>query len=134
MARTRTFLDANVLIHAFRGTGQLTRDAQDVIDDDTRDFVVSDILKLELIPKSHFNRQCAEEQFYKDYFSAAVTVIQTTPELVQDAEAEAKSNGLSAADALHITAEGRVDEFITTEKSTKPLFLVQGMVIQSLLP
>ena len=135
MARTRTFLDANVLIHAFRGTGQLTRDAQDVIDDDTRDFVVSDILRLELIPKSHFNRQFAEEQFYKDYFSAAVTVIQTTPELVQDAETEAKSNGLSAADALHITAakQGRVDEFITTEKSTKPLFRVQGMVIQSLL-
>ncbi len=119
-----------------RGTEQLARDAQNVIDDNTREFVASDILRMELIPKPHFNRQSAEEQFYEDYFAAAVEFIETTPELVRDAEIEAKQHGLSAADALHITAAklAKVEDFITTEKSTKPLFRVQSMTIKSLAP
>ncbi len=134
MPRTRTFLDADVLINAFRGTGQLALDARDVLDDPNRDFVASDILRLELIPKARFNKQALEVQFYESYLATVIELVETTPELVQAAESEAKSHGLAAADALHITAarKASTDEFVTAEKPSKPLFLVTGLTVTSL--
>jgi len=52
VAGTRTFVDADVLITAFRGTGQVLTRAQNIIDDPDREFVASDILRLELLPKA----------------------------------------------------------------------------------
>lgn len=133
---TRTFLDANVLITAFRGTGQLASDARAVLNDTDREFVASDVLRLELVPKAHYNKQILEEQFYEAYLSSVVEFVETTPQLVQSAEAEAKAAGLAAGDALHITAakSAGVEEFVTGEKSTKPLFRVVGIKVTSLLP
>jgi integrase len=51
VAKTRTFVDADVLINAFRGIGPTASAAQAVVDDPDREFVVSDILRLELLPK-----------------------------------------------------------------------------------
>jgi predicted nucleic acid-binding protein len=133
---TQTFLDANVLIHAFRGTSAASQAARDLIDDPAREFVASDILRLELIPKPHFNRFTAEEEFYEDYFAAAKTVVRTSPEIVTESEQTAKSHGLSAADALHVTAakRGGVQEFFTAEGKGKPLFRVTDIAIVSLQP
>lgn len=133
---TRTFLDANVLIMAFRGADQLADDARAVLNDTDREFVASDVLRLELVPKAHFNKQVLEEQFYEAYLTSAVEFVETTPQLVRAAEAEAKAAGLAAADALHVTAAkaAGVEEFVTGEKSTKPLFRVVGLRITSLRP
>lgn len=54
MPTTRTFLDADVLINAFRGVGPVATAAQSIVDDPDREFVTSDILRLELIPKPHY--------------------------------------------------------------------------------
>jgi predicted nucleic acid-binding protein len=133
---TRTFLDANVLIMAFRGTDQVADKARAVLNDTDREFVASDVLRLELVPKAHFNKQALEEQFYEAYLASTVALVETTPQLVRAAEAEAKAAGLSAADALHVTAArmAGVDEFVTGEKSTKPLFRAAALTITSLHP
>lgn len=131
---TRTFLDAGVLISAFRGTGALAIAARDALDDAGREFVASDILRLELVPKPHYNAQTVESQFYEAYFAAVVEIVETTPKLVQMAETEAKRSGLSAADALHVVAarQARAIEFLTSERDTKPLFRSAGIKIVSL--
>jgi len=133
VAKTRTFVDADVLIHAFRGTGPVAAASQAVIDDPDRQFVGSDILRLELIPKPHFFGRSAETQFYEDYFAAAV---ESSAALVQAAEAEARGNGLAAADALHVTAakSAAADEFVTAEKPTSAIFRVTGLKVISLRP
>lgn len=136
MAKTRTFVDADVLIHAFRGTGPVAAASQAIIDDPDREFVGSDILRLELIPKPHFFGRSVETQFYEDYFAAAVETVESSAALVQAAEAEARGNGLAAADALHVTAakSAGTDEFVTAEKPTSAIFRVTGLKVISLRP
>jgi predicted nucleic acid-binding protein len=136
LAATRTFLDANVLILAFRGTGQIGIKARDIVDDPAREFVGSDVLRLELVPKAHYHGQQAEEQFYQDYFAAAAQYVATSPNLVIDAEVEAEANGLAAIDALHVTAAKRAAaaEFVTAEQSTKPIFRIRGLTVTSIRP
>jgi len=130
----KTYVDANVLIAAFRGIGSHAIKAKDVLDDSNREFIASDILRLELIPKAHYNKRAVEEAFYESYFAAATDFVETTPALMQLAEVEAKACGLAAADAMHIVAakQAGATEFITAEKPTKPLFRVTGITATSI--
>jgi hypothetical protein len=48
---TRTYLDANILIAAFQGEGDGAMAAIAALDDPDREFVVSDFLRLETLPK-----------------------------------------------------------------------------------
>jgi predicted nucleic acid-binding protein len=134
LSSIRTFLDAGVLISAFRGIGPIALAAQSVVDEPGREFVVSDVLRLELIPKPYYSGRPTEAQFYEEYFAAAAAIIETTPALVKAAEVEAKRYGLSAADALHLVAarEAAANEFITTERATKPLFRFRGLKLVTL--
>lgn len=134
VAKTRTFVDADVLINAFRGAGSVATAAQEVLDDPAREFVASDILRLELIPKSRFFGRIAEAQFYEAFFASVVQFMETTPAMVKEAENEAKTIGLSAADALHVSAAkiAGAHEFITAEKRTSGLFRTSGLVVKTL--
>lgn len=136
MAKIRTFVDADVLINAFRGIGPVASAAQAIIDDPDREFVASDILRLELLPKPCYFGRAAEQQFYEDFFAVAVESVETTPVIVQAAESEAKLCGLAAADALHVTAAktAAVQEFLTAEKPTSALFRVTGLLVVSIRP
>lgn len=134
MAIVRTFLDANVLIRAFRGVGEVSERACAVLDDADREFVCSDILSLELLPKAQYHGQHAEEAFYDDFFQAAAQLVATTPDLVEAATDFARRYRLSAADALHVAAAIRAgaEELVTAEKLTKPLFRVTELRVVSI--
>ena len=54
MAKTRTFVDADVLINAIGGIGTVAVAAQAIMDDPDREFVSSDILRLELLLAERF--------------------------------------------------------------------------------
>ena len=71
----RTFLDAGVLIAAFRGIGALGVAARDALDDPDREFVASDVLRLELLPKAVYHGQTVEAQFYEVFFSAVAEMV-----------------------------------------------------------
>lgn len=136
MAKTRTFIDAGVLIAAARGTHELAERALEVLDDPGRDYVTSDFVRLEVLPKAVFNRQDAEAEFYRTFFDSARRTIKSSGTLVAEAQTEAETAGLSAIDALHIAAAKRAGcaEFVTTEKPTQPLFSVSDLTVTSIRP
>lgn len=70
--------------------------------------------------------------FYEDFFKSAILSVEINPALVAKAIALASEYDLAPCDALHLSAaiEAQVDEFITTEKSTKPFFRVQELDFQ----
>lgn len=132
---TRTFLDSGVLIAAFRGQEPLASLAFQIIDDPGREFVVTDILRLELIPKAVYEHQEDEVKFYNDFVGSAAD-IPVTPQSTSAALSLAERYGLNACDALHVQAacEGAASEFITTERPEKPFFRVNenGLTMISL--
>lgn len=126
----RTFLDSGVLLAAFRGDSQSHQAAMAIIDDDTRELVVSDLVKLEVIPKASFHKRAEEVAFYEAIFDAASTISVTTGDAINRAIELAKKNDLAPIDACHAerALSEMVDEFVTTEKPTKPLFRINSEI------
>jgi predicted nucleic acid-binding protein len=128
-----TFIDAGVLIAAARGTGIKALTAFSVLDDPAREFASSVFVQLEVLPKAAYNKQRAEENFYKSFFTA-VTHWADPADTVRDSLNVASAYGLSALDGLHITAALglRADEMVTTEGMSKPIHRTQGIKIVSI--
>lgn len=133
----RTFLDTNVLIAAFRGNNEASERALGVLDDAGRQFLGSDFLRLELLPKPTYESQDDERAFYETYLAAVVQSVETTPGHVESAFALATTHGLSAPDALLAQAAiaAQAAEFVTIEAPTKPLFRIPTatLLVRSLL-
>jgi predicted nucleic acid-binding protein len=131
---TRTFLDAGVLIAAARGRGIIAVCAHTILDDPGRNFVASDYLRMEVLPKAVYHRQNAEVLLYERFFSRAVQIVSPSVSLMMQAYTEAYTFGLAALDAFHIAAAkfSGAEEFITTERPTTPLFRVTGIIIQTI--
>ncbi|MGD1086290.1 MAG: PIN domain-containing protein [Verrucomicrobiota bacterium] len=128
----KTFLDAGVLLTAWRG-----RDAEAalaVMEDPRRQFYTSQLVKLELLPKPAFFKQAAETEFYQTHFRAARGEEPLSVELGEKAEQLARQHGLAAMDALHLAAAIRqgAHEFITAEKPGKPMFRVRAITVKSI--
>jgi predicted nucleic acid-binding protein len=134
LPRVRTFVDSGVLIAAFQALGEVSQRALAVLADPDRDFVSSDFVRLEVLPKPVCYGRVRECQFYEAFFRSVKRTVSASRTLVAEAEAQAKLWGLSAIDALHVAAaaRGRCTEFITIEVPTKPLFRVTGLKIVSL--
>ncbi len=64
----RTYIDSGVLIAAFRGNAYIARAAFDVLDDPERITVVSEAVRLEVLPKAYYARQQEESHFYEEFF------------------------------------------------------------------
>ncbi|MHB8763287.1 MAG: type II toxin-antitoxin system VapC family toxin [Deferrisomatales bacterium] len=133
---TRTFVDACVLIAAARGDHQVHEEAMAVLEDPKREFVASDFLRLEVLPKPLYNGYEAEAEFYKVFFSAAVDWAKTDEGLLADAYDEAVRNGLSAVDALHVVgaAAKGASELVTAERRTSPLLRSSTVKVVSIRP
>lgn len=129
-----TFIDASVLIAAVRGQEDVADKAIGILDDPNRNFVSSDFVKLEVLPKSVYFRNEVEKEFYEAFFDAVAKWEKVSDKLIEDAFNEACKVGLSAIDALHITMakSTHAEEFITAEKDTKPFFRVSDIVITTI--
>ena len=125
-----------MLIWAARGDHPLSDIAIGCLDAPAREFVASDMLRLEVLPKAIYNKKDDEADFYRAYFDAVLTMVESDSQLISKAESEAALNGLSAMDARHIVAARRAGaaEFITGEKTTKPLFRVTDLQVTSIRP
>lgn len=133
--KIRTFVDSGVLIAAARGDNEQSERAFSILDDPAREFVSSEFVKLECLPKSVYNRRFHEAEFYNEFFSNA-TIVPLTAELVQLAFFEAKEYGLSAIDALNVAAaiKGQADELVTTEKPSKPIHRTASVKVRTIHP
>ena len=129
----KTFLDSGVLLHAWRGE-TLSGAALQIMDDDTREFFTSQMVRLELLPKARFEKRPKEVAFYEAHFADCTGSQPLSQELGFEAEKLAARHGLAGPDALQIAAAIRqgVDEFYTSEKPGKPLFRVNEIRVVSL--
>jgi predicted nucleic acid-binding protein len=134
MTKTKTFVDANVLIAAWRGNADLLKKSMEIIDDPDREFIVSDYLKLEVMPKPTFFKNNDEIQFMQTFIDNASWQVNATPSITSQAIALACRYGLSAMDALHAETaiEAKADVFFTIEKPTRPLSRIQEIKVISL--
>ncbi|MFM8360731.1 MAG: PIN domain-containing protein [Verrucomicrobiota bacterium] len=129
----RTFLDSGVLWAARRGEA-LAAPALSIMGDDTREFVTSQLVRLELPSKPRCERRPMEVRFYESHFAEAVACEPLSEKLGREAEALAARHGLSGADALLVAAairQGAV-EFYPSERPGKPLFRVKEVRVVSL--
>lgn len=129
-----TFIDSGVLVTAARGVGADSEKALEVLADSNREFASSEFIKMEVIPKAIYNRKTAEAEFYESFFSAVIYWNNDMEKVIQDAYNIACQYGLAAMDALHVAAALSVgaEEFVTTEKNTKPMFRVSTINVVSI--
>ena len=130
----RTFLDSGVLIAAARATGVLGTRALALFNDPDRVFVTSAFVRMEIFPKAIYYKRQSEVAFYEDFFADVEQIVPISTPFVDLAYTEACQAGLSGLDALHIAAAKScgAEEFITTERPTKPLFRVTGIAIKTI--
>ncbi len=128
----KTYLDTGVIMRGFQVGLEIKDPASDILTDSRREFVVSDVLKIELFPKPRFHKPAKELEFYERLFQKAVLQIETTPLIMARAIDLASRFNVASCDALHLSVaiEANVDEFITTEKPEKPFFQVTGLNFQ----
>jgi len=129
----KTFLDTGVLLAAWRGE-ELAAAALSVMADDTREFVTSQMVRLELLPKPRFEKRRREVAFYESHFADTIASEPLSEELGSEAEGLAARYGLAGADALQIAAALRhgAREFYTSERPGRPLFRVTEIKVLSL--
>ena len=134
MSKTKTFVDANVLIAAYQGSDELCRKAMEIIDDPNREFIVSDYLKLEVIPKPTFHRFHEEIEFMQTFIDSASLQVSPKPSITALAITLACQYDLPPLDALHAgtAVESKADELVTLEKPEKPLCQVREIKVVSL--
>lgn len=130
----RTYIDANVLIAAFQGEEQVARRALRVLDDPDRRLVVSDYLRLEVLPKPTFHKRREEIEFMQAVLDGAAENLSTSSDLTGRAIVLASKYDMTPIDALHVGAAevAGVDELVTLEKPTKPMCKVTEVKVVSI--
>lgn len=90
--------------------------------DPLREYVTSDCVRLELLPKSSYNQRTEETEFYNKFFASSLRV-PLSESIIELAITEGCKTGTAGMDALHIACaiSSGAEEFITTEKPTKPM-------------
>ena len=131
---TITFIDSGVLVTASRGVEDLSNKAISILAAADREFASSAFIKLEVLPKAIYYKQTDEVEFYQTFFDAVTYWANDTEQVIQDGYDIGCKYGLAAMDALHIAAAILVgaEEFITTEKPTKPMYRVTDIKVVSL--
>lgn len=132
----RTYIDVGVLIAALRGPNDIASRALAFLNDPLRDYITSDYVKVELLPKCRFHKNKEEEEFYQDFFDRSVVHVPSSDQLLAFAIDEGSKTGISGIDAIHVACAvvGKAIELITAEKSTKPIHRASGIKVISINP
>ena len=130
----RTYIDSGVLIYAWRGDGPLGDAARAFLYDPLREYVTSDYVKVELLPKCMYHENFDEERFYADFFSSASVQVPSGDDLLALAIAEGARTGISGIDAIHVACAlvAEAQELITAEKPSKPINRAVGITVISI--
>lgn len=129
-----TYVDANVLISAFRGNVAASEAALAIRGDSNRSFVITDDLRLETLPKPRLHGNLGEIRLLDAFFEAAVRRVAPTPDITRRAVELPARCDLAPMDALHVSAAlaGQANALITVEKPSTPLFRAQELRIISI--
>jgi predicted nucleic acid-binding protein len=119
----RVFLDANVLIGAFKGEPDVREPAFAILNCPLLEFWYSPLLHLEVTLQAVHHKQTDELKFYEEYFVNA-NMYGDLNRMLEIAGPDEKRHGISVVDAFHVGAANlsKCAFLVTTEKQTKPLF------------
>jgi len=133
---TLTYIDSGVLIFAAQGTADAAALALPFLVDQNREYVASDYVRLEVLPKAIFYKRTEEVEFYETFFKTASRWIPTSQALLECAMKEASKSGLRALDALQIACAvfAGAEEFITSENPSKPIHRTKLVKVVSIFP
>ena len=136
MPATLTYIDSGVLIFAAKGTTAAAALALPFLGDPNREYVTSDYVRLEILPKATFHKRTAEVEFYNLFFSTTTRSIPTSEALLTYALDEACKTGIQGLDAVHIACAvfAGAEEFITSEKTNKPIHRTSLIKMISIFP
>ncbi|MGD0757789.1 MAG: type II toxin-antitoxin system VapC family toxin [Candidatus Sulfotelmatobacter sp.] len=136
MPATLTYIDSGVLIFAARGTTDAAALALPFLGDPNREYVTSDYVRLEVLPKATFHERTAEVAFYNLFFTTTTRSIPTSEALLQYALEEACKTGIHGLDAVHIACAvfAGAQEFITSEKTNRPIHRTKLVKVVSIFP
>jgi len=131
-----TYVDSGVLIYAAQGTGEMAALAIRFVTDANREYVTSDYVRIEVLPKARFHRNSAEISFYETFFAMNVRCVPTSDALMTYAFDEACKVGISGIDAIHVACAvfGGAEQLITSEKKTKPIHRTTLVKVIPLFP
>lgn len=132
----RTYIDVGVLIAVMRGSPEQADRALAFLNDPLRDYITSDYVKVELLPKCRFHKNNEEEQFYEEFFKRSTVHVPSSDELLAFAIDEGGRTGISGIDAIHVACAvvGEAVELITAERPTKPIHRANGIIVISINP
>lgn len=132
----RTYIDSGVLICALRGEPTLAATALSFLNDPLREYVTSDYVKIELLPKCTFHKNDDERQFYEEFFMTSAVHVPSSDELLAMALDSGGRTGISGIDAIHVACAvvAAADELITAEKASKPIHRASGVKVISIRP
>jgi predicted nucleic acid-binding protein len=132
----KTYLDANVLIAAYRGDHPVSSKALQLLGASNRSFIASQILRLETLRKPLFYIRNDEIDFMNTFYEGVSEWVEIDDSIVIQALDLAAKYDMGAIDALHIALakRGKVDEFVTMERPTSPIFRALGLKVVSLHP
>lgn len=126
-----------MLIFAAKGTPDAAALALTFLQDQNREFVTSEYVRLEVLPKAIFHGNVAEVEFYNGFFQQLnIRTVQTSIALLELAAQEAFRTGISGLDAIHIACAvfGGAEELVTSEKTTKPIHRTRLVRVISIFP
>ena len=125
-----------MLIFAAQGTTEAAALALPFLQDANREFITSEYVRLEVLPKPTYFRNEVEVEFYNSFFRLNTRTIPTSIPLLELAMDEACKVGLNAIDAIHVACAvfGGAEEIVTSEKITKPMHRTQLVRIVSIFP
>jgi hypothetical protein len=100
------------------------------------DLSSRNIARLEVLPTAYCFHRHDEVDFYEMFFTEVAQIVPLSEALISQVHLEAQSAGLGALDALHVAAAkiSGAEEFVTTERSTTPLFRVAGLMMTTIRP
>lgn len=127
----KTFFDSGVIISLSKGTEAIENKALNIFNDTKREFLSSVFVKIEVLPKAIYFNNINEVDIYKTYFDSVSYFLDDFKNMANQAYEFASVYGLSGIDSLHIASAYILgaDEFITTEKKTKPMYRVKELNI-----
>ena len=128
------YLDSGILINGFRGLNDVGIRALQTLNNTEVQFASSEFVQLETLPKAIYNQRSEEAEFYETFFNSVAIWATDYAQILQTEKQIARNYGLAGMDALHIAAALSVqaEEFVTTEKPTKPMHRVKEIQITSI--
>lgn len=115
-------MDTGVFVATWRGSVEARSKADAIFRDDSKTLIASSIVRLELAP--HNACPPSETAHFEALFEFVHVWIPLDESLALRARELRTAFGLASLDALHVAAAelAVVDQFVSTERPTKPLY------------